>query len=143
MRELPPPALDHDTLMEYINQGVAIANDRDAHLYENCESRIEELFHQAAYEECKERGIKIVPQKQILNYRADFLLTKGETRVVVELDGHHFHEKTKDQAASDKKRDRDITMLGYIVFRFTGSEIFKDARKCAHDVIRYIERVAV
>src|SRR5262245_34455764 len=42
-------------------------------------------------------------------------------RIVVECDGHDYHEKTKWQASRDKRRDRILQRLGYRVFRFTGS----------------------
>lgn len=68
-------------------------------------------------------------------YRADFLITvrgwfgmsdgwREVDRVVVEIDGHDFHERTKQQAAGDRSRDRALTSDGYTVVRFTGSEIY-------------------
>jgi hypothetical protein len=54
--------------------------------------------------------------------------------IAVECDGHDFHEKTKEQAAADKARDREIVAAGITVLRFTGSEIWKDAEKCAQEV---------
>jgi hypothetical protein len=54
-------------------------------------------------------------------------------RFVVELDGHDFHEKTKEQARRDKARDRELSSLGWRVLRFTGSEVFADAGKCMRE----------
>ena len=87
--------------------------------------------------------IAIEPQAKIENYRADFLLTfksslpgfeKGR-QLVVECDGHDFHDKTKQQASRDKERDREMKKLGYDVFRFTGSDIWNDAFSCAKEAI--------
>lgn len=70
-------------------------------------------------------------------YRADFLIEMHDpgldvcVSVVVEADGHDFHERTKKQAAHDRKRDREIQQMGLKVFRFTGSEIFRDSASCA------------
>lgn len=77
-------------------------------------------------------------------YRVDFLVTvlpeKGSrVRVVVECDGHDFHEKTKEQATRDKFRDRAIQSLGWKVLHFTGSEIWKSPRVCAEEVLRIIK----
>jgi len=77
-------------------------------------------------------------QKPIEGYRADFLLTVrlgGVVlgRLVVECDGHDFHERTKDQAARDRSRDRVMTLAGYKVMRFTGSEIHRDLMSCVAD----------
>lgn len=79
------------------------------------------------------------------SYRADLLIcpagSEGNTErpnVIIECDGHDFHEKTKEQAQRDKKRDRDLQMAGYRVMRFTGSEIFKNAGRCAREVTDFL-----
>lgn len=59
---------------------------------------------------------------------------RSEQRIIIECDGHDFHEKTKQQASRDKKRDRDLTTLGYAIYRFTGSEIFKNPSRCFDEV---------
>jgi hypothetical protein len=55
--------------------------------------------------------------------------------VAIEVDGHEFHEKTKEQAASDKSRDRKITRCGYSVIRFTGSEVYRDPSGAVNEAI--------
>jgi len=62
--------------------------------------------------------------------------TPVQKNLILECDGHAFHEKTKYQAARDKRRDRALQSLGYKVFRFTGSEIYNDAISCAVEAIR-------
>jgi very-short-patch-repair endonuclease len=56
--------------------------------------------------------VVIVPQQPIGFYRVDFAIPAKEMRLVVEVDGHGFHEKTKEQAAKDKRRDRDLQQEG-------------------------------
>lgn len=59
--------------------------------------------------------------------RVDFAIASRENgRVVVECDGHDYHERTKEQAARDRSRDRALTGLGWRVLRFTGREIVRD-----------------
>lgn len=81
----------------------------------------------------------ITPQATIGKYKADFLIWFSRKKyvhgVVVECDGHDFHERTKEQAGRDKRRDREILAAGYPVVRFTGSEIFKDPFACAQQVL--------
>lgn len=83
----------------------------------------------------------ICPQYQIGRYRADFavlLRGDGETlQLVVECDGHDFHEKTKEQAGRDKRRDREMQAAGWRVFRFTGSEIFNRLEACIEEIARF------
>lgn len=54
--------------------------------------------------------------------------------IAVELDGHDFHEKTKEQAQNDKEKDRFLQSHGYLVARFTGSEVYRDPQKCSNEV---------
>lgn len=80
----------------------------------------------------------ITPQARIGKFRADFLLWFSfgthHGGVIVECDGHQFHERNKEQAARDKSRDRELLSAGYPVMRFTGSEIFKDPLGCKEQV---------
>lgn len=76
-------------------------------------------------------------QEQIGDYRVDFLAlpaVESNKKIVIECDGHNFHERTKEQAQRDKKRDRDLQSSGYSVFRFTGSELWRDPEKCANEI---------
>lgn len=99
----------------------------------------------------------VKPQQKLLSYRVDFMIYAYDFHntewgrdlgdvvydarhwrcLVVECDGHDFHERTKEQAARDRKRDRDLSLKGYDVFRFTGSELWRDPVKCAKDVIQW------
>jgi hypothetical protein len=66
-------------------------------------------------------------QVPIGSYRVDFVVGGN---LVVECDGHDYHS-TKEQRASDAKRDRELMAAGFRVIRFTGSEIHADAAACA------------
>lgn len=89
-------------------------------------------------------------QVQIENWRVDFLVwyfdwnrNKGGERwraVIVECDGHDFHERTKKQAARDRQRDRESQLNGIPVLRFTGSELWNDPWGCALEVIAWMQR---
>lgn len=105
----------------------------------------------------------ITPQHRIGAYRVDFFVEFNNyeamydpnlerkfrsklvstSTLIVECDGHEFHEKTKEQAQKDKSRDRELKKLDYKVFHYTGSEIWNDAFKCASEVLEDLERSAV
>ena len=55
-------------------------------------------------------------------------------KVVVECDGHDFHERTKEQARKDRRRDRELQAKGYLVLRYTGSEVWRDPWGCVEDI---------
>jgi very-short-patch-repair endonuclease len=82
----------------------------------------------------------VEPQCKVSSYTADFVFTVegilgAIIKLVIEIDGHDWHEKTKEQAAYDKRRDREIAKSGHIVLRFTGSEIFTNAKKCICEIL--------
>ena len=81
----------------------------------------------------------IRPQHHIGLHRIDFAVfinswNDREIRLAIECDGHEFHEKTKEQAARDKSRDRVLQTEGWRVLRFTGSEIWRRPMECAEQV---------
>lgn len=64
----------------------------------------------------------------------DFAFFFGDCRIAVELDGHNFHERTKEQAARDKSRDRGLTAHGWKPIRFKGSEVWANPGRCVGEV---------
>lgn len=87
-------------------------------------------------------------QAQLDGWRVDFLLHFHSTHrgiddpmssVIVECDGHDFHERTKVQAQRDRSCDRLAQAGGVPVLRFTGSEIWNDPWACADEVLAFME----
>lgn len=50
--------------------------------------------------------------------------------VAVELDGHDFHERTKDQVTYRNQRDRVLSDAGWDVLHFSGSEFNSRPGEC-------------
>jgi len=85
-------------------------------------------------------SIKIWAQAKINGWFVDFVIgvhgnKERPSFLVAECDGHDFHETTKEQARRDRSRDREMQAAGFKIFRFTGSEIWKDPCKCADSVL--------
>ena len=75
-------------------------------------------------------GIKAQAQAQFGRFRPDFLIEHNGRRLVVEADGHAFHN-----AERDANRDHQLRALGVDeIIRFTGSQIYRDASGCAQTV---------
>jgi len=123
----------------------------------DCESPIEQYFAYALEEKQLRNWMYFNPRIDFIEmntqetivisnskYRVDFLLSvwypekHSGKNFVIECDGHDFHEKTKEQAQKDKKRDRELVSSGYVVLRFTGSEIIKSPHRCVLDVMKAI-----
>jgi hypothetical protein len=97
----------------------------------------------------------IVPQVSLMSYRVDFAvfhmlvscirrtgeLKKKYSVLAIECDGHDYHERTKEQADRDRKRDRCLLSANIPVMRFTGSQIWKDATACALEVDKYLQLI--
>ena len=66
-----------------------------------------------------------------------------EPLVGIEIDGHQWHEKTKEQARRDKERERFLVAAGWKILRFTGSEVFNDTDKCVCEVLDCANSLAV
>lgn len=82
--------------------------------------------------------VALFPQATVGKYRVDMLVVYEGGGIAIECDGHEFHERTKEQATSDKARDRHLQLRGYKVLRFTGSEIWADPFASAMEVLRTI-----
>lgn len=128
-------------------------------VYSQCESPIEVIF--AYYYDrwysnkfhSKDLVFELIPQEIITTdnsktYRVDFLLEcylykeKDEyySSLIVECDGHQFHEKTKEQVRKRNERDFNLKLSGYDIIHFSGSEIYNEPEKCVNNVIEYLEK---
>jgi len=81
----------------------------------------------------------------VASYTVDFLIVPEDpplenVKIAIELDGHEFHEKTKQQVRNDKVRERAIVQQGVTVLRFSGSEIVRNARGCVEEVEKFLRR---
>ena len=155
----------YDFLVDKVKETL-IANDCDYSILVlqdlwKCESPIEQLFF---LELCKLKQVcftsinpyvyisDIEIQKEIKcgneKYRVDFFIpvsyknpknNNSEMKFyVVECDGHEFHEKTKQQVIKDNKRTRKLQEYGFQVIRYSGSEIYYMAYKCAVNLLDII-----
>lgn len=140
---------------------IGIASDDEQELLSSmvdCESPIEQLLAMELSKvvlqadipelcevaEIESNKIIIVGDKK---YRVDFAIPVKYwdcyKTYIVECDGHEFHQKTKAQVERDNSRMRDLQTAGYTVIRFSGTEIFHKAVKCAWDVRKIIQAPAL
>lgn len=126
-----------------------------------CESPIEELFYIAftIYSSNQTIFCNIDPQHEVecgdKDYRSDFCLYFSEhwdsqrfkpindIILLIECDGHEFHEKTKEQVAHDNERDLALKTAGYDVLHFSGSQIYKDPMGCVEKAVNYYKKITI
>lgn len=78
-------------------------------------------------------------------FRADFAVE--ELSIAIELDGHDFHERTKQQVTYRNRRDRELQADGWTVLHISGSELVRDPLDTVRSVYllcadRAISRIA-
>ena len=90
-------------------------------------------------------GVYVQPQFCVDKFRVDFRVERfgnyGHSTgvVLVELDGHEFHDKDKKQRSYEKARDRFLAKSGFVVLHFTGSDVVADPYKVAHEVLDAVQ----
>jgi len=109
------------------------------------ERKLVEIWDTAADPVMPRADVVIAPQYHTETYRADFAMfvnffANEEIKILVECDGHKFHEKTKEQAARDKGRDNDLQIAGWKVLRFSGSMIWQDHEWCTDCVAELVRK---
>lgn len=122
----------------------------DAFNTEGCKSPIEQILSVALSVKSSVYDVYAVPQVEITSitkkkYYADFGIYKDYDSnstliLLVECDGHNFHEKTKAQVKRDNEREYDLRMSGYDILHFSGSQIYADPYKCADEIFAYCEK---
>lgn len=80
------------------------------------------------------RLFRVESHVSVGKYIADIVIKNDFIKVAIECDGHEFHEKTKEQAAKDKKRDREFQKEGYVILRYSGSEICNAPKTISEDL---------
>lgn len=91
--------------------------------------------------------VEIYPQQEVTLgdrlYRLDFMIrpsnpilaaSKHWTPLAVEVDGHAFHERTKEQVTLRDQRDRALQVAGWKVFHFSYSEFVNNPFMCVEEV---------
>ena len=131
-----------DSFLDYAAECVGELHGKMCEL-SRCESPIEQQFFIEWMRQHNGEPWYIRPQKRYhlgdKVYRADFsVITKSSHEVVIECDGHDFHEKTKEQAKMDKARDRAFQSANIPIFHFTGSEIYRDVFHCVKEVTDFL-----
>lgn len=57
---------------------------------------------------------------------------------VIEIDSYEWHEKSREQAITDKKKDRAYLKKDFVPIRFSGLEVYHESLKCVQDMFEII-----
>ena len=95
--------------------------------------------------------VEFEKQKELIingkKYRVDFFM-KIEYKIkykdfktvnlIIEVDGHEFHQKTKEQVERDNERTRKLQIAGYEIIKFSGTEVYRKPNKCIDTLFEII-----
>lgn len=120
---------------------------------------IEQIFYLASqiYAErlCDKNydGIRLYFEPQVRlsvgtkKYVVDFLVSEIDTvngceyfyrKIIIETDGKNWHS-SKSQMNYDYKREIELKLAGYDIFRFTGSQVYNNPFGCIEQIYNYAE----
>jgi very-short-patch-repair endonuclease len=103
-----------------------------------------QTFAASAEQEASPDTFALVPQREVVGVgRVDFAIfvphiSRQKPLVVVEVDGHDYHERTSGQASSDNRRDRALQRLGISVFRFTATDVLRNSAHAAREIAGFV-----
>jgi len=86
----------------------------------------------------------LVPQLNLSGVgRVDYAIfvpqvSMQEPLLVIEIDGHDYHERTQAQASSDNRRDRALTRSGTPCLRYTTTEVLRNSDDAAQEIAQIV-----
>lgn len=89
-----------------------------------------------------DQSCKVYFQCPIGPFRADMMLVRGKTQLVVELDGMEFHG-TPEAAQRDRIRDRALLGSGIHTVRFTAKEVFCNPAAVLEEAVEMTAKLEV
>lgn len=133
----------YETFFEVIEKGFVIIDDEKWEISK--ESMCDENYYYLETSNKKYINFEIEPhpEEEMFNgYIPDFMITINGLYggYIVEIDGHEWHERTKEQARADKEKERMYLKNGFIPVRFTGSEVYHNAKMCVNELFEIIFR---
>ena len=131
----------------------ALASFHFDHIWEPHDRAFDVRSHDSVFiDGCRPRfgkSLTVIPQARlridtwagVREIRVDFMLFQnlrdGCFRVLaIECDGFIWHDRDKSQFIAERARNRALTLAHIPVISFTGTEIVKDAERCASEVLR-------
>lgn len=110
-----------------------------------CESPIEVMlgsrlaFYRDKWKSLGLPEIKLAAQYKLAGFRYDFAIkdSDGKLLLAIECDGKEFHS-SPEQQANDEAKNAAIFATDAAMFRFTGSDIFRDDDRCAAEIFNHL-----
>jgi len=105
-----------------------------------CTSPIEDRLYDALKDAELPAERQFLVRESGTGYVLDLALFCREGKLDVECDGEYYHTG-KEKARGDRKRDNDLTVDGWRILRFGGSEIVSSPDDCVRQIRRTVRRL--
>lgn len=86
------------------------------------------------YDFLKKLPFTVNRQKNIGNFIVDFYI--AQANIVIEIDG--LQHKLPEHEESDRRRDRDLILLGNRVLRYTNQDINNNFLEVCEDILKHL-----
>jgi very-short-patch-repair endonuclease len=97
-------------------------------------------WEQPFFDALKKAGMNPIPQYPVNQYRLDFAIIQGNTRLDVEVDGELYHKEWDgSRCKEDIIRDIRLSALGWKIKRFWVYRIRDEMDECVNEVIAALQ----
>jgi hypothetical protein len=69
--------------------------------------------------------------------KPDFIILNPSRPAAIFCDSYRYHQRKKDQIFKDRRIDRKLQKMGFLVFRFSEEEISKNLEGCLEEIKEY------
>jgi hypothetical protein len=80
-------------------------------------------------------SLRWMPAGEDILPRASAAKVNSDLNIAIEVDGHDFHERTREQVINRNNRDLQLQAAGWQVFHFSGSQVHNDPEGCLDAVM--------
>lgn len=78
--------------------------------------------------------------------RIDLALVRNDKRIAIEVDGHEFHERSRDLVIRDNRRQTALSAQGWQVLRVSGSQLWREPIRTVDEIeavlLQFVESAA-
>ena len=104
------------------------------------EAKFESNFEKEVYKDLTAKGLKLIPQFKVGNYRIDFVIKNdNDQNIALECDGDSYHNI--DNLEDDLNRQSVLERCGWKFIRVRASEYFYDREKSINRILEEINNI--
>ena len=104
------------------------------------EEKFESNFEREVYKDLTAKGLKLIPQFKVGNYRIDFIIKNdNDQNIALECDGDRYHNV--DNLKADLERQSVLERCGWKFIRVRASEYFYDREKSINRILEEVNNI--